>query len=153
MTTYIVDGYNLLFSSSFREWIKKTDLYSARSHLINFVRSYLPSRVIIVFDGRKDYPQVEIEGVVFTRSESADDYIKRFVRNHPNPREVIVVTNDRSIQGFASSMGARVMGVNEFLARRKRKQKKLPGNPRSGFKVSPEEMKKITEELKEEWGL
>ncbi len=150
--TYIVDGYNLLFSSTFKEWIRKTDFHSARSHLIAFVRSYLPARVIIVFDGREEFPQIEIEGVVFTRGESADEYIKRFVRNHPNPSQVTVVSNDRSIQGFARSMGARVMGVSEFLAKRKsgREQKRYP---QSGFKVSPREMKEITEELKKEWGL
>ncbi len=151
--TYIVDGYNLLFSSSFKEWIKKTDLHSARSHLIAFVRSYLPAKVIIVFDGREDFPQIEIEGVVFTRGESADEYIKRFVRNHPNPSQVTVVSNDRSIQGFARSMGARVMGINEFLARRKRGKKGQKKYPQSGFKVSPREMKEITDELKKEWGL
>ncbi len=151
--TYIVDGYNLLFSSTFKEWIRKTDLHSARGHLIAFVRSYLPARVIIVFDGREEYPQIEIEGVVFTRGESADEYIKRFVRNHPNPSQVTVVSNDRSIQGFARSMGARVMGVNEFLSKRKESRRNPKRYPQSGFKVSPREMKEITEELKKEWGL
>ncbi|MEO0197750.1 MAG: NYN domain-containing protein [candidate division WOR-3 bacterium] len=141
---YIIDGYNVLYSTSFKRWIEKFGLESARNHLINFIRSY-KKKFIIVFDGRENYPSPNIPNVIFTKGESADEYIKRFIKNYHNKSEIVVISNDKSIRDFARKLNIKSMSVNEFLNSANRKEL---------LKREKEiDFDKITEEIKKEWGL
>ncbi len=143
---YIVDGYNVLFSSSFRMWVRKYGLHSARLHLINYIRSKLRN-FLIVFDGREGYPQMDLEGVVFTKGRSADDYIKEIVRKHSKSRNITVITNDRSLASYVANMGVRTLRVDEILKLERRR------NVSQAKSLSREEVERINEELKKLWGL
>nr|MBP6920898.1 NYN domain-containing protein [Candidatus Omnitrophota bacterium] len=100
---YIVDGYNVVRHASF---IVKGHAAPAEM-LIRCIRDRrlcgsMKNKVTLVFDGYPTMgnplqPQGECD-VVFSQDESADDRIRHMVEHIPNPRIVIVVTDDRSVQ-------------------------------------------------------
>jgi len=138
---YLIDGYNLLYSS-FREWIEKFGLANARQFLINFLRSY-KRKFIVVFDGREEYPNCFTENVIFTKGKSADEYIKNFLKNYKNKDEIIVVSNDKSIINYAKMLKVKTISTKQFLNERKNKEIKEE-------KINFDE---ITKEIMKEWGL
>ena len=80
----------------------------------------MKNKVTIVFDG---YPTIgnpfEPLGdceLVFSQNESADDKIRHLVEHSLNPKIIIVITDDRSVQFHAKAAGAAVMGVEEFIS-------------------------------------
>ncbi len=112
---YIFDGYNVLYSK-FKKQLDKFGFESTRNQLINFINSRVQN-CIIVFDGKEEYPNPHIKNVVFTRNEKADDYIKRFVKNYKDKKQIVVITDDRSIRDYVKHCGANVMSVDEFFER------------------------------------
>jgi predicted RNA-binding protein with PIN domain len=99
-------------------------LKSSRGALVQFIEKYRPqgsrkNKVSIVFDGREDIPSykenTQIE-IIFTKRESADDRIKKIVQRSKNPKQIVVVTDDRQIRFFVHQSGAKVMAVNDFLS-------------------------------------
>ncbi|MCS7245190.1 MAG: NYN domain-containing protein [candidate division WOR-3 bacterium] len=139
---YLVDGYNVLYSTSFKNWIDKFGLQSARSHLINFIRS-LERNVIIVFDGKENYPNSEFPNVVFTKGESADKYIKNFIKSYKDKDKLVVVSNDKSIISFARTHKVKTLSVEKFLNKSRNAKEEVN-------KVNLDE---ITAIVKKEWGL
>lgn len=117
---FIIDGYNLIKQTPL---INKVNLEDSRAALIRLLSIYHPqgsnrNRVTIVFDGKegnvysRQNPFIEI---IFTQDESADDKIKRMVEKSKNPKNIVVVTNDRDIQFFVRQHRAKVKTVEEFL--------------------------------------
>ncbi len=141
---YVIDGYNVLYSTTFKKWIEKFGLESARNHLINFIRSY-KRRFIIVFDGKEGYTSPNIPNIIFTKNEKADDYIKRFIKNYEKKSDIVVVSDDKSIRDFAKKYNVRTTSVSEFLESTKRKELLI--------KEKKIDFDKITKEIMEEWKL
>jgi predicted RNA-binding protein with PIN domain len=89
------------------------------------------NRVTIVFDGKENYhldspgdkQQVKI---IFSCQETADEVIKRIVSKSANPKQTVVVTNDRSIAYFIRSLGTKVISVSDFLNKPKKRLDKRP---------------------------
>jgi len=134
------------------------NLESARQSFISILEQKRPqgslrNKITVVFDGRSNTwsdvtsPYVKI---IFSSNETADDKIKRMVANASNPKNIIVVTNDRAIQYAVRASNAKVMMVDAFL-------KKL-SNDQKGKKVSPSkeglsrmQQQKINSELEQVW--
>jgi len=79
----------------------------------------MKNKVTIVFDGYPTMnnplcPSGDCE-LLFSQDESADDRIRHLVEHIGNPRIVVVITDDRSVQFHAKAAGASVMGVEEFI--------------------------------------
>ncbi len=141
---YIVDGYNVIFST----FLSELELQRARDILISFAGTYAPDRVTIVFDGRAGIIGPSMPNVVFTKGEKADDYIKRLVESIKDRGRVIVVTNDKSIIGYVKYLGARTISPKQFLDNPpRRNMEKFKGS------LSESEKQKINRELKELWGI
>ncbi len=138
---YIVDGYNVIFST----FLSELELQRARDILISFAGSYAPNKVTIVFDGKVGVLGPSSENVVFTKGEKADDYIKRMVKNSKERGRVIVVTNDKSIIGYVRYLGAKTISPKQFID--------MP--PSSGRRVSKmlteRDRHMINAELKKLW--
>ncbi len=150
--TILVDGYNVIYSR-----VKDPkDLEKEREFLRHKARVFAPARVILVFDGPADVRLPSEDGVVFTHGETADEYIKEFVRNAEKPEEIIVVTRDRSVRDSVRAHGAQVMDPREFLAGpkalRQRRERALQNLLEKGV-LSPKEVQEINRELLEIWGL
>ena len=99
------------------------DIDSQRQRLIDFIWKRHPhgswrNKVTIVFDGTpglgryESFPGVD---VIFSINESADDRIKRIVEHASNKKNIFVVTDDREIRYAVRALGAKVLGVREFL--------------------------------------
>ncbi|MFH0940861.1 MAG: NYN domain-containing protein [Candidatus Omnitrophota bacterium] len=119
--TYIVDGYNL---------IKRTprfdhdELRLARTELFSYLECYRPhgslkNKLVVVFDSKGDcfaYRELACSfEVVFTRGETADEKIKSIVSQDSQPKEIVVVTDDKQLRLAVRSCGAKVLACSEFL--------------------------------------
>ena len=114
---YIIDGYNVINRVNFLNYKKLQD---ARDALLSFIDKYRPqgsNKITVVFDSK-----VEVFGskckfdveVIFTKNESADEYIKLLVSNAVNPKDIRVVTDDNDIRFFCRSYGAVILSTGEF---------------------------------------
>lgn len=119
---FLIDGYNVinkindLFNqkletqrNSFLELIERNNPQGARKN-----------KVTVVFDGQMDVFGSRHEGdvnVIFSSGETADDRIKRFVRNADNKKNIIVVTDDREIIYAVRQEGAQICSSNDFISK------------------------------------
>lgn len=154
---YIIDGYNVVKQVSFLTGKK---LRSGREGLVRFIERYRPqgskrNEVTIVFDGKADVESPKMKTdirVIFSKNESADDVIKRMIEKAANPRQYVVVSDDKAVAFYCRSIGAKWLVVKDFIANTglKKPQKK------SSYKPEPKELPqdvadKITEDLKKLW--
>ncbi len=93
--------------------------------LLDFIKFKKPcgspkNKISVVFDGyppansRHSFDQAEIN-VIYSQEITADARIKAMLDICQNPKIVIVVSDDREIQFFAKSAGAKAAGVEEFI--------------------------------------
>jgi predicted RNA-binding protein with PIN domain len=172
---YIIDGYNIinhpLFIQQTTKRKKISDNYRtqyAGALLLEFIKinklcKSPKNTTIVVFDG---YPKASGEkidtemSVVFARTESADERIKKIVEGSGNARNTIVVSDDKEIRYFVKSMGAYAMGVEEFLLPAIKthpilnaKDKKRQDREEASLEVelTYRQMDEINQELKKLW--
>ncbi|MBI5873221.1 MAG: NYN domain-containing protein [Candidatus Omnitrophica bacterium] len=157
---YIVDGYNALLGCGLFE---NKELKDARAAFLAFLDLNRPhgsfrNKLIVVFDGSADcFGPVHDSPfeVIFTRGSSADEKIKEMVAASLDPKNIVVVTNDKAIAFFVRPYGAGVVSVGEFL---KSKKNSLVGRVRlMSQKTEPKidlnivEREAITKELGRIW--
>jgi predicted RNA-binding protein with PIN domain len=151
MAHYFVDGYNVICQS---DAMLAGSLRDRREKLLRFVEDQRPQgsavhRVTVVFDGRADVSSPRWEGptrVIFSHGKDADTVIKELVDDLANPREAVVVTDDRAIQRWVRGVGARILGVTEFLSAGASSPK-----PRPRGRLDPSEGEAITQEMWNLW--
>jgi len=107
--------------------LQRETLEERRRALISFIERQKPqgslnNRVTVVFDGNPDMfggiASATVK-VVFSQGESADDKIKGIVAGSRNPKDIIVVTDDRDIQYAVRALRARVSTSQEFVNKAK----------------------------------
>jgi predicted RNA-binding protein with PIN domain len=157
--SYIVDGYNVIKGAA---PYCDLPLRQARERFFSFLETMRPhgslrNRLIVVFDGSSqvfgcmDHRSFEI---IFTSGESADEKIKEMVCADKNPKNIVVVTNDRDLGYSVRRQGARIMSCAEFL--------KLSGVVKKVRQAAAKELdaknilnivqrEKITEECRKIW--
>jgi len=120
---YIIDAYNVINHPAFRHKTNKR-IEDRRVGLLNLIKAARlagspRNRAIVIFDGYADLGINDTSfnniKVVFSRKESADQRIKRLVEKFSNPKNVVVVSDDKEIVFFVKSIGAKTMPVEEFL--------------------------------------
>jgi predicted RNA-binding protein with PIN domain len=152
---YIIDGYNLINHQEFRRKCKKTG--DDRAALLAFIsRNKLTgswnNKIIVVFDG---YPQEESANfnseaeVIFSRNESADEKIKKIIEKSNNTKNIIAVSDDKEIKFIVKSLGARAMGVAEFINAKKRIRR--PKDDSAELELTYTQIHKINQELSKIW--
>jgi predicted RNA-binding protein with PIN domain len=161
---YIIDGYNIISHTRFPRTNKNTK--DPRRALLGLIKTKrlagsFRNKVIVVFDGYPNLsdPKEETDiDVVFSRKETADDRIKRIVETQGNPRNVVVVSDDKEIRVFIKAAGARSMGVEEFIQPVSqhgndinRKKKLQEERALIKTELSYSQMDKINQELKAIW--
>ncbi len=150
---YFIDGYNLIRSL---DWMAGGSLRDQRERLLRYIEEKHPQgagrhRVTVVFDGQADVTSPPWTGptqVLFSSGQDADHVLKDRVDHLPNPREAVVVTNDRGIQRWVRGVGARVMSCEEFAgagaARTRRRRAEA---------LDPESARQINDEFRDIWKL
>jgi len=146
---YLIDGYNLLYALPHLpagSWQEK------RQALLTFLKERRPqgnNAVTVVFDSREglgDQFQEEALRVIFTAGETADDRLIEMVRKAPNPRTLVVVSNDKGIQAMIRGTGAKFVSATEFL-----KTAAPHPSPKVDKNDRVKEAQDITEEFKKKW--
>ena len=145
---YLIDGYNLLYAlpeMPAGSWQQK------REHLLVLLKQRRPqgnNPITVVFDSRDgmgDQMQEKDLTVIFTAGETADDRISAMVRKAPNPRILVVVSNDLGIRTLVRGTGAKFLSATDFL-----KAAPTPAKPNRTSRSS-EQAEEITEEFKKKW--
>ena len=151
---FIIDGYNLIKQTPV---LNKINLKDSREALVRFLKVYRPqgnNPVTIVFDGKEGsfyspQPADACARVIFSQNQSADDKIKWLVENSNNPKNIVVVTNDREIRDFSRQFQAQIKTVEEFLRRFNPAAKKEVSAEKD--RLSPLVEAEITQEMKRLW--
>jgi predicted RNA-binding protein with PIN domain len=147
---YLIDGYNLIYA-----WpdIPRGSWQEKRQVLLDFLKQQRPqgkNPATVVFDSREGSGNQRRENditVVYTAGGTADDWISDQVRREPNPRSIVVVSNDKGIQHLIRGTGARFLSADQFL-----KTASSPRPPKNRTNdTSPEAAGEITDELKKKW--
>lgn len=151
MLVYIIDGWNVVHKLD-----KIRNSSQPRQALADHIRRYgltgsVNNKVTIVFDGF--FPLNEmLRGrgyrILFSEEREADDLIIEEMQKINNPRQTIVVSDDRKIADAAGIKGVRVMPVREFITPKKKKTDKSE-KPEKNIKYSVQ--REITEEMKKIW--
>ncbi len=117
---YLIDGYNVILRIP---KFSKKSLEESRDSFVRFLEVHKPQGslrncVTVVFDGQPDIigrTDTSFIKVVFTKGESADTAIKKFVEDAANKRNIIVVTDDNEIRFYVRSLGAKILSVIDFF--------------------------------------
>jgi predicted RNA-binding protein with PIN domain len=154
---YIIDGYNIINHPLFSRTHKK--IKNTQIALLEFIKTgkltgSLKNKITVIFDGYPtsdgcDYGGNDIE-VIFSRKISADDKIKRIVEESANRKNVVVVSDDREISFIVKSLGARCLGIEEFVG----KDEKSRGCQKNDLlkpELSYTQIHKINQELSKIW--
>jgi predicted RNA-binding protein with PIN domain len=162
---YVIDGYNLIKHSVLADAIRKgvsgrQGTGSEQAALVQIIRASRltgseNNRVVIVFDGYSP-TQVSLAGgqfeIVYSCDISADDYILRLVEKAQNPRNVVVVSDDRQVQASSKLRGACVIGVEEFCGKGAAAKKAARQCEQEDMrKLSHSDMERVNKELREKW--
>ncbi len=154
---YVVDGYNVIRHASFFPSQKIKD---PKYSLVEFIKNKrlcgsLKNKVIIVFDGFPDagYSLDHICGfeVRFSRETNADNVIKKMLEKELNPRNTLVVSDDREIKFFIRALGAKPVSVEEFLKKSEGKGIGRGRENQSKADLNYTQVHDINEELKKLW--
>jgi predicted RNA-binding protein with PIN domain len=112
------------------------------------------NKVTVVFDGHSDLSAQILDksdiGIVFSRSQTADERIKKIVEKCPNTKNIVVVSDDKEITFFVKSCGAGVLNIEEFINRKRNltdSREKEPPKPELNYS----QIHKINQELRQIW--
>lgn len=118
----IIDGYNLIRSSSSLSSLDQQDIQLGREALLDTLSAYKrirPHKITVVFDGTNaplfEQPQDQIKGIriKYSRSgESADTVIKRMAVKERE--KALIVSSDLDVVNFAASVGAATISSPAF---------------------------------------
>lgn len=155
---YIIDGYNVVKQvTPWRDMV----LSQAREAFLKFLSLNRMmgkgnNKITVIFDGREDifslsiysdvYPGIR---VIFSSGVCADEAIIKTLKNSLRPKDVVLVSDDRSLRLSSRAYGAQLMSVKEFLARRNKDEIAVVND--GCVKLSILQEKEINEELRKIW--
>lgn len=154
---YIIDGYNITCHPKFPKQLPKK-FSDSRVALIQLIRAKKSSsspnnKFWVVFDG---YPHSSLANldqgnitVMFSRGESADQRIKKLLELMVNPKNTVIVSDDKEIIFFAKSCRAKTQSAEDFLLFQDKLLSARSAIPEA--EISYAQMHKINEELKKLW--
>jgi len=116
---WLIDGYNLLHAlqsqSPQRSPLSREKLFSLSAEFASSKKVH----TLLVLDGAGDEAEfgpyrTDHLDVVFSQKVPADTYIEKYVYEHRDQRQMVVVTDDRAISNIARGSGARVLSTKLF---------------------------------------
>lgn len=149
---YFIDGYNLLFRSVD---VEKSPFQALRQSLVHTLDEHvsgLQIDVTVVFDSqftpeesvRSHFRHLEI--IYSHAGLTADDLIIRLLQRCQSPHLETIVTSDKDLALKARNLGAKVVGVSEFMHWLSKRQLNLSRSkrPKQSKLIKPLESKKTT---------
>jgi predicted RNA-binding protein with PIN domain len=137
-------------------------LARARARLLKQLASFLSEserqRTQIVFDARRvpargDTEQT-VSGMTVTFStgfEEADDLLEQLIRQHPQPRGLVVVSSDQRVQRCAKARKAQTFGSDEWLMQFVEGRAPKPDAPREPAEPASERPPPLSADEVAEW--
>jgi predicted RNA-binding protein with PIN domain len=124
---FILDGYNIIKSEHSGAFSGLT-LQAQRERLVTLIKKNTPqgkpeNRITVVFDGtyvNSFLGDRSVDGaveVIFSSGDTADRLIETVVNGHPDPGNVVAVTDDTGIRRMIAGTGAKIMKTKEFSDR------------------------------------
>lgn len=152
---YIIDGNNVLHHPDFTCPKHIADRRNALSGFIlkHRLTGSRKNKVVIVFDGHPSLPpskdgSTDNTEIIFSRNESADQGIRRILEKTANPKNTVVVSDDKEIMIFTRLFGARHLGVDEFI---RRKAKAVAPSIALKPELTYTQIQRINRELRQIW--
>jgi predicted RNA-binding protein with PIN domain len=153
---YVIDGYNIIKHTRFNQQIKNK-FQDSKSALLEFIKvkklcGSTNNRITVIFDGYPDNSYLKNDTnieVIFARGESADERIMRMVKDSSSNKNMVVVTDDKEIRLFAKSYRTKVQGIEEFIGRKEKSQRRVDDSLKPEITYSM--MHKINQELRKIW--
>lgn len=108
--------------------------------------------MVFVFDGKADVFSYKIQTlfeVIFTKNESADDWIKRKIERSKKRNDFVLVSDDKLLGSYVRSLGAKVVSVSNFFNKADKKPKKSIQDYK--LELDPSTAHSITKELRKIW--
>ena len=158
MSQLILDGYNVIHKIPQLRHHRDKSLEDARMALASFVLTWgrthsHKGKITIVFDGRDTVCSNagnSLCGVscIYTKTkQEADDRIIAIVRNNPNSKEIIVISDDNYVTNNCKAHGAQVKSAGFLL------QSKAHQATQKEKTIDSKTEHEINEWLKKEYGL
>lgn len=123
----IIDGYNLIFTvPALEKVLDRENMEMAREALLMVLARYKDTsrqEFTVVFDGSKHEggnigpSQRQVRGgisIIFSKGATADEDIVGLISSSPNPRDICIVTSDKTIIKAARESGCRTIRPREF---------------------------------------
>lgn len=155
---YIIDAYNLINHPRFKPEKKSFNIQQCLANFVRFnkLSGSKNNKVILVFDGYpKSGEQIPEESnltCVFSKKKQADELIKEIIESSPEPKNIIVVTDDKEVQIASRFLHARVSNVAEFIgAKSDKRAASARALDTADLKISYSAMQKVNAELREKW--
>lgn len=156
---YIIDGYNIIKHPKFNLSKKIKD---KRIALLEFIRNKKrcgssKNKITVVFDAYPGPLNLKQFGskinVIFTKHMTADEKIKRMVEESANPKNIVVVSDDKEISFFVKSVGACSLCIEKFInpVRVDRDYKKKQKEDLIKAELTYSQIEKINQELRKIW--
>lgn len=156
---YIIDSYNIINHPQFRSKAKQSKSIQQTLHdfiLFNKLTGSSKNTVVLVFDG---YPAIDCEipeekGYIwiYSRKIEADEKIKEIVEQAVQPRNIVVVSDDRQIQLTARLLHANICSVEEFICGKKNGKLSVGKEVNSdNIELTYAVKQKINAEFKKKW--
>ncbi len=121
---FFIDGYNLMYALGLVRPRSQRSLAKCRDDLCEWIRRVHgreAEKVTVVFDGpllgRQQPLDDSAEGphVVFSRGETADDWLERFIQNQSPPVRLTLVSNDRRFRRLVHGRACVVWSCDDYL--------------------------------------
>ncbi len=138
----LVDGYNVMHALPLdQEWPGQAfkDRRAGFLRRLAYYAGGRPHRITVVFDGAKggtaEGGADSIEGirVYFSpRGVDADALMRRALEDAPRPKEVLLVSSDKALAGYARSLGASTARADELVRKLLPRREKGGNSGRSG---------------------
>jgi len=149
---YLIDGYNLTNHPAFIRQLNKK-ISDKRSALLDLIKTKRltgspRNRVLVVFDG---YGEISCEEAVFSHDESADEKIMALLEKCAQPKNAVVVSDDREIKAFAKFKRAKAMSVEDFFAAAPENKVRRAETDSTELKINYTQANKINQELRKLW--
>lgn len=154
---YIIDGYNIINHPLFIQHAAKK-IRDLRIALLEFIRinklcGSPKNKITVVFDGHSDSSIRKIGetdiNIMFSRKETADECIKKMVEVSSNPKNIVVVSDDKEIKLFVKSLGGQTRSVEEFINRKANLQSREKNLLKPELTYS--QIHQINQELRKIW--
>ena len=156
---YIIDSYNVINHPQFRSKAKKSKTIQQTLHdfiRFNKLTGSAKNTVVLVFDGYpafgSEIPEEEGFIWIYSRKIEADEKIKKIVEQSKQPRNIIVVSDDRQVQLMARLLHANICSVEEFIHGKRNNKLNVNAEVNSdNIKLTYSAMQKINAEFRKRW--